>query len=157
MGRYWVALGAIWGASWAPLGALLGHLEASKAHRKRRGGKAKIIDFPIVFERVWLPWGVPMGALRALGAVLWPSWGLLEIVGSYLAPSSAIWSHLGGLLGASEALLESSWAILGAPTPRETPSPGPGEGVGGGVNPSPEQGKKGLLWKRKERHRKTNT
>ena len=76
---------------------------------------------------------------------------------SYLEPCLAILSDLGGHVGLSEALLESPWAILGAPTPRETPSPGPGERVGGGANPSPEQGKKGLLWKRKERHRKTKT
>ena len=47
-------------------------------------------------------------------------------------------SDLGGHLGLSGALLEPSWAILGAPTPREPPRPGPGEGVGGGVKtPSP--------------------
>ena len=61
-----------------------------------------------------------------------------------LDPSSAILVHLGGNLGAVEALLGPSWAILEAPTPRGTLRPGPGEGVGGGVNPSPEQGKKGL-------------
>ena len=35
-------------------------------------------------------------------------------------------------------LLEPSWAILDAPTRRETPRPGPGEGVGGRGKPFPE-------------------
>ena len=52
-GRSWGALGALLGPlgavlelSWAPLEALLGHLEASEGHRKRKSWKANISDFP---------------------------------------------------------------------------------------------------------------
>ena len=129
------------GPSWGSLGPSWGHLEASEAHRKRNGEKAKIINFPQVFEGFWALGGV----LRGLRELLEPSCDPLGAswrhVGSCLEPSSAVLSHLGGYLGASEALLEPSWAILDALTPRGPPRPGPGEGVGGGVNPSPK-GKK---------------
>ena len=90
-------------ASWAHIGAILGHLEAPKAHRKRKGEKASIIYFPLVAEGCWPLGGGPEGAPRALGAVLWPSWGLLgplrRIVG-YLEPAwRSSWS-IGGPLGA---------------------------------------------------------
>ena len=37
-------LGASSGRSWSPLGPSWGHLEASEAHRKRKGEKANVID-----------------------------------------------------------------------------------------------------------------
>ena len=39
------ALGAVLGASWAPLEAFLGYLGAPKSHRKRNGDNAKHIHF----------------------------------------------------------------------------------------------------------------
>ena len=46
LGRSWGRLGALLGPSWGSLGPSWGHLEASRAHRKRKGEKAKNIDFP---------------------------------------------------------------------------------------------------------------
>ena len=75
-------------------------------------------------------------------ALLEPHWGLLEHVGSHLEASYAILSRLGYHLGLSEALLEPSWAILDAPTPRDTPRPGPGDGGRGeGYPPTPKGNK----------------
>ena len=146
LGRSWARLGALLGPSWGPLGPSWSHLEASEAHRKRKGEKAKNIDFLVVFEGCW-----PLGGLlgRLLGH-LKPSWGgagaSWRHVVSYLGPCWAILSDLGGHLGLSEALLEPSWAKKDALTPRERPPPGPGEG-GGGVSPFPK-GKKGVGRKR---------
>ena len=138
MGQSWAFLGPYWGS----LGPYWGHLEASEAHRKRKGGKANNIVF-LGFEGFWFLGGL---LVRLLGH-LKPSWGGLGAscrhVASYLEPCWAILSDLGGHLGLSEARLEQSWAVLDVPAPREPPRPGPGEGVGGGVNPSPK-GKKGV-------------
>ena len=46
LGRSWARLGPLLGPSWGSLGPSWGHLEASRAHRKRKGEKAKNIDFP---------------------------------------------------------------------------------------------------------------
>jgi len=46
LGRSWGRLGGLLGPSWGLLGPSWGHLEASEAHRKRNGEKAKIINFP---------------------------------------------------------------------------------------------------------------
>ena len=46
LGRSWARLGPLLGSSWGSLGPSWGHLEASEAHRKRNGEKAKIINFP---------------------------------------------------------------------------------------------------------------
>ena len=48
--------------------------------------------------------------------------------------------------------MEPSWAILGAPTPRESPRPGPGDGGRGKGKPLPEGEEGG--WK--EEGRKTS-
>ena len=45
LGRSWGRLGALLGLSWGPLGPSRSHLEASDGHRKRKGEKAKNIDF----------------------------------------------------------------------------------------------------------------
>ena len=45
LGRSWGLLGGLLGSSWDSLGPSWGHLEASKAYRKRKGEKARIIDF----------------------------------------------------------------------------------------------------------------
>ena len=132
LGRSWGRLGALLGLSWGLLGPSWSHLEASEGHRKRKGEKAKNTDFLQVFDGFWLLGWPPWEARKPLGAVLGRSWGLLEHLGSHLERSCAILSHLGGHLRLSEALLEPCWAILGAPTTRETPRPGPGAGVGGG-------------------------
>ena len=73
-------------ASWGPLGALLdaleavlgpswSHLEASRAHRKRKGEKANNIGFPRCLKDVGLS-GASFGSFLAtwsrLGAVLEP-------------------------------------------------------------------------------------
>ena len=133
LGRSWGRLGGLLGPSWGLLGPSWGHLEASEAHRKRNGEKAKIISFLSVVEGFW-HLGEVLGGLQEN---LQPSCGPLEASwrhdGAHLERSCTVLSHLGGHLGASEALLEPSWAILGAPTPRDRPPPGPGEGVGGGV------------------------
>ena len=50
LGRSWARLGPLLGPSWGSLGPSWGHLEASRAHRKRKGEKAKNIDFPLVFQ-----------------------------------------------------------------------------------------------------------
>ena len=44
LGRSWGRLGGLLGPSWGLLGPSWGHLEASEAHRKRNGEKAKIIN-----------------------------------------------------------------------------------------------------------------
>ena len=46
----WGPLGALLGPSWGPLGPSWSHLEASRAHRKRKGEKAKFIYFHQVFK-----------------------------------------------------------------------------------------------------------
>ena len=65
LGRSWARLGPLWGLSWGSLGPSWGHLEASRAHRKRKGEKAKNIDFHQVFKGFW-----PLGGVR--------SWSLLS-------------------------------------------------------------------------------
>eukprot|EP00959_Pyramimonas_sp_CCMP1952_P194566 4068710-Pyramimonas_sp.AAC.1 len=74
--------------------------------------------------------GPPGGALWPLGAALQRSWDLLDHFGSHIEAFWGILSHLGGHLGPSQALLESSRAILDAPTRRGLPRAGPGEGAG---------------------------
>ena len=44
LGRYWGRLGDLLGVSWGSLGQSWGHLEASKANRKRKGEKANNMD-----------------------------------------------------------------------------------------------------------------
>ena len=68
LGTSWAYLGllgfGLLGISWGRLGSSWSHLEASKANRKRKGEKAKSIDFLKVVERFW-----PLGGLlgRLLG------------------------------------------------------------------------------------------
>ena len=142
LGRSWGRLGGLLGPSWGLLGPSWGHLEASEAHRKRNGEKAKIIIFLQVFEGFWALGGV----LRGLRELLEPSCDPLGASwrhdGAHLERSCTVLSHLGGHLGASEALLEPSWAILDALATRGAPRPGPGEGVRGRGLPT---GKKGNM------------
>ena len=138
LGRSWARLGPLWGLSWGSLGPSWGHLEASRAHCKPKGEKAKNIDFPKVFEGFW-PLGGVLGRLRGH---LGPSWGGLGAscrhVGSYLESSRAILSDLGGHLELSWALLAPSLPKTDAPTTRGTPPPGPGGGGRGRGKPFPE-------------------
>ena len=52
LGRSWAALGPLLGLSWGPLGPSWSYLEASEAHRKRKGARPQNIDFPLVFLRI---------------------------------------------------------------------------------------------------------
>ena len=113
LGRSWARLGPLLGPSWDSLGPSWGLLEASRAHPKRKGGKAKNIDFLWVLVRFW-----PLGdVLRRLRDHLEPSLGGLGAycrrVGRYLESSRAILCDIGGHLELSWALLAPSWAILG--------------------------------------------
>ena len=84
LGRSWGRLGGLLGPSWSSLGPSWGHLEASKAHRKRKGEKAQIIGFLSVIEGFcYLGGGGSWRAPRALGTVLERSLGPL---GAYWKP-----------------------------------------------------------------------
>ena len=102
LGRSWAVLGPLLGPSWGPRGQSWSHLEASEAHRKRKGDKANTIDFLQAFEG-----GLPLGGL------LGPSWGCdgasWRHGASYIASSRVILSNIGGHLGFSEP----SWSHLG--------------------------------------------
>ena len=65
LGRSWGRLGPLLGLSWGRLGPSWSHLEASRAHRKRKGEKAKNIGFSKVFEGFW-PLGGLLGRLLGL-------------------------------------------------------------------------------------------
>ena len=72
LGLSWALLGPSWGPqgpllglSWGHLGPSWSHLEASRAHRKRKGEKAKNICFFKVFEGFW-PLGGLLGRLLGL-------------------------------------------------------------------------------------------
>ena len=96
LGASWAILGpssAFVGPSWGSLGPSWGHLEASKAHRKRKGEKAKNIDFP----RLLTGFGILEGAAEGskgtwirLGAVLGPLGGMSEAILTHLEVSWAI-------------------------------------------------------------------
>ena len=82
LGRSWAW--ALLGPSWASLGAVLGHLgahiEASRAHRERKGEKAKNIGFPKCLKDFGLSRASLGGFLATwsrLGSVLEPVGGML--------------------------------------------------------------------------------
>ena len=99
LGRSWGRLGGILGPSWSSLGPSWGHLEASKAHRKRKGEKAQIIDFPFVFEGFWLLGEVLRGLQKHLGPSCGPLGASWTHAVSYLELCWAIFSDLEALLG----------------------------------------------------------
>ena len=74
LGRSWGRHGALLGPSWGCLGPFSGHVQASEAHRKRKGEDARIIEIPLVLEGGW-PLG---GLLRKLFSHLEPSGCALE-------------------------------------------------------------------------------
>ena len=96
LGASWAILGPSWaflGPSWGSLGPSWGHLEAPEAHRKRKGEKAKNIDF----LRFLNSFGILEGAVEGskgtwirLGAVLGPLGGVSEAVLSHLEVAWAI-------------------------------------------------------------------
>ena len=146
LGRSWDDLGrwgVVLGASWAPLGALLGHLGAILRPQRRIGseeaGRPKSLISNCLFlkkfgflggsrggsESTWgrlvALWGPLGGMLEAILHHLRLSWSILEAILEQWRPS---WGHLG-----------PSWRLqpLAAPSVQV-------QGMGGG-----EQGKKGLL------------
>ena len=62
LGHFWDRIGALLGPSWGPLGPFWSYLEASEAHRKRKGEKATTIDVRYVFKD--LGFGRILGGLR---------------------------------------------------------------------------------------------
>ena len=65
-GRSWGDLGALLGPSWGPLGPSWSHLEASRAHRTRKGENAKNIEKHNGFGGFWPLEGFPGGLARHL-------------------------------------------------------------------------------------------
>ena len=80
MGRLGAILGAPLGRSWGRLGPFGSYLEASRAHRKRKGDKAKNIGFPMFLKDFGLSRASLEGSLTTwgrLGAVPEPLGGML--------------------------------------------------------------------------------
>eukprot|EP00959_Pyramimonas_sp_CCMP1952_P474280 9503182-Pyramimonas_sp.AAC.1 len=92
------ALGRSWAVvrlSWAPLGALLGHLGAILRPRMAIGSERREGDNHCFFSRIW--------------DGFWPVGGLVCLLGhpgNHIEASRAIMSNLGNHFGFSEALLE---------------------------------------------------
>ena len=104
LGPSWSALGAILEPSWAflgpyggSLGPSWGHLEALEAHRKRKGEKAKYIDFLKYLTGFCLLEGAVEGSKGTgfrLGAALGPLGGMSETILTHLEVSWAIFEAM---------------------------------------------------------------